>query len=539
MNIAERKNVSKRKVSSNVSSQKVIRQRKKKTNYSSDLRKKRNTISNKKKYNSSLRGNKVSEVNKPKKGKKFIVVMLIFLIIVPIVWVSSIFNSKLSGLNISPTEIPNLAKAVVDPDKESIHDLEKDSENRTNILLLGVDKREHNDSYLTDTIIIVSFDHETKITTQISLPRDLEITQDNNGYFTRKKINAIFPDAMDEVEGDEKEKVENGFDSLSYVILENFDIDIHYGITVNFEAFKDVIDLIGGITVDVENSFTDYQFPNDVDAGVMTVSFEAGVQQMDGEKALQYARSRKSLDINEGTDFARARRQQKVINAVKDKFLNSSIFSKVDNLLDFMDVIGENVDYYNVGEKERLIAVESREVLSEIKQRSLVVDHFLGSYPEQLLVGVNYDGYYLSPTYGSGDYTVVREHVHFLLDYPALLNEPKIRVIKTADRYNDEYYRLLELLNDKYLKYEKNYGGDGNVFLNNMQSGGSTNFNEETPENNTISLYLSNNEKDGVGDALKQILADNNFKVDIKDTVNMPEEYNDLADEMDVLIVFE
>jgi anionic cell wall polymer biosynthesis LytR-Cps2A-Psr (LCP) family protein len=104
-------------------------------------------------------------------------------------------------------------------------------------------------------------------------------------------------------------------------LIENtFDIDIHYYARVDFKAFGEIINEVGGVTVNVERSFTDASYPAQNDT-YQVVSFTQGIQTMDGDSALKYARSRHGNNA-EGSDFARAKRQQKVLLALKEKVLS-------------------------------------------------------------------------------------------------------------------------------------------------------------------------------------------------------------------------
>jgi LCP family protein required for cell wall assembly len=112
---------------------------------------------------------------------------------------------------------------------------------------------------------------------------------------------------------------------------------IQYGIVIDFSAFKDIIDALGGIQVDVERSFTDRLYPiagreNDGCDGdpafacrYQTVVFNTGLQKMDGATALIFVRSRHA-EGTEGTDTAREARQQKVIEAIKNKIISQKVF---------------------------------------------------------------------------------------------------------------------------------------------------------------------------------------------------------------------
>jgi anionic cell wall polymer biosynthesis LytR-Cps2A-Psr (LCP) family protein len=114
---------------------------------------------------------------------------------------------------------------------------------------------------------------------------------------------------------------------------------------INFSGFKKLIDLIGGVDIEVKQEFTDDRYPiegkeNDFCQGDINFScryeivyFAQGWQHMDGEKALKYARSRYS-ESNEGNDFARSKRQQQLIIAVKEKLMATKFWFKPDLVKD-------------------------------------------------------------------------------------------------------------------------------------------------------------------------------------------------------------
>ena len=120
-------------------------------------------------------------------------------------------------------------------------------------------------------------------------------------------------------------------------------LPVHYAFALDFTGFKKAIDLVGGITINVPTAFDDYKYPIPGKESVYPESdryehlhFNAGTQQMDGETALKYVRTR-NAEGDEGTDFARSRRQQQVILAVKDKATSFETIldpTKLNNLLD-------------------------------------------------------------------------------------------------------------------------------------------------------------------------------------------------------------
>ncbi|MBI3577486.1 LCP family protein [Candidatus Gottesmanbacteria bacterium] len=193
----------------------------------------------------------------------------------------------------------------------------KSSDNRTNVLLLGIPGGIHEGADLTDSMMVLSFQHKTKTLTLISLPRD--IWSDT----LKDKINSAYH------YGEEKKK--GGGMLLAKVIAEDVvGIPIQYGLVVDFSGFRRVLDDVGGITVLVAQTFTDSEFPiegkeDDPCDGdpkfrcrFETIHFEAGKQHMDGITGLTYVRSRHA-EGEEGSDFARGRRQQEVIVALKTK----------------------------------------------------------------------------------------------------------------------------------------------------------------------------------------------------------------------------
>lgn len=191
------------------------------------------------------------------------------------------------------------------------------SSGRTNLLLLGIGGGTHEGADLTDTIIIVSLNNTKKTVALVSVPRD--IWSDT----LKDKVNSAYYYGQI--------KQEEGGLLLAKVVTEDvIGMPIHYAAVVDFTGFTKVIDAIGGIDVDVPESFTDTKYPipgkeNDRCPGdpanaclYQTVHFDAGLQHMDGDRALVYVRSRHA-EGSEGSDFARGRRQQIIMVAIKDR----------------------------------------------------------------------------------------------------------------------------------------------------------------------------------------------------------------------------
>ncbi|OGM21384.1 hypothetical protein A2863_03020 [Candidatus Woesebacteria bacterium RIFCSPHIGHO2_01_FULL_38_9b] len=224
---------------------------------------------------------------------------------------------------------------------------------RTNILILGKGGEGHEAPDLTDTIMFVSVNHSNSDISIISLPRDIWITE------LRTKLNSVY------YWGNKKqppvrrtsgpEEAGGGIIMAKSTVEEFVGQPVHYGLVLDFSGFKKIIDILEGIEVDVENSFTDERYPiagreNDLCEGdpeyrcrYETLRFAQGKQMMDGDTALKFVRSRNAQG-DEGTDIARARHQQKVIAAIKDKVLSKEIILSPRKLLVLKDVVLESIE---------------------------------------------------------------------------------------------------------------------------------------------------------------------------------------------------
>jgi len=209
--------------------------------------------------------------------------------------------------------------------------LKGQDEDRINVLLLGMGGEGHPGPYLTDTMMLVSIRPSDHKVAMMSIPRDLSVPMPGYGW---KKIN--FANHYGEMKDPG-----NGAKFATEVVSKTFDIPIHYYIRVDFSGFRNLIDELGGIKIYVDNSFVDNSFPTD-DFGMRTVSFEQGWTKMDGEEALTFARSRHGSN-GENSDFARSKRQQKVLEAVKDKALSFTTFLSYRKISALLDLYNKNV----------------------------------------------------------------------------------------------------------------------------------------------------------------------------------------------------
>lgn len=217
--------------------------------------------------------------------------------------------------------------------------LKGEEDGRINILLLGMGGRNHEGGYLTDTIILASIIPSTGEIAMLSMPRDLIVPVEGHGW---RKINNI--NAFAEVE-----ESNSGGLAVSQALSRVLDLPIDYYLRADFEGFVKIIDELGGIKIEVENTIDDHYYPikGREDAENYESRFEylyiaKGLQPMDGELALKYVRSRRSTGI-EGSDFARSHRQQKVLQAVKAQILNLHIIFKPRMVAKIINTLQEHI----------------------------------------------------------------------------------------------------------------------------------------------------------------------------------------------------
>jgi LCP family protein required for cell wall assembly len=183
---------------------------------------------------------------------------------------------------------------------------------RINVLLLGIDRRQGTGwAYRTDTIMVLTMDPDTGAVGILSIPRDLQVAIPGHG---EDRINTA------NVFGYREDNPEGGPALLEATIESNFGIPIDGYLMVDFQAFETIVDTLGGIDADVPRTLHDTRYPDPKPGdpyAFRTIHFDPGIQHMNGKRALTYARSRMST-----TDFDRAKRQQLVLLAIRERALD-------------------------------------------------------------------------------------------------------------------------------------------------------------------------------------------------------------------------
>ena len=209
-----------------------------------------------------------------------------------------------------------------------LNPLKSDKLGHTNMLLLGVAGKTEEGGHLSDSIMIVSINPKRPSISVLSLPRDLYISSKVGD----RKINEVYAAAQFK-HGEPK-----GLEIVKDAVSKFTGIDIHYGAVVDFALFEDGIDLLGGIDVFVPQDINDTHYP-DGNYGYQTFVIRRGLQHLSGETALKYARSRKTT-----SDYDRARRQQDLALAIRQKIESNGWVDNAGKLREFYDMFRRKVN---------------------------------------------------------------------------------------------------------------------------------------------------------------------------------------------------
>lgn len=331
------------------------------------------------------------------------------------------------------------------------------SDGRINVLFLGIAGDGHDGPNLTDTIIVASFDNKSHRVDLISIPRDLWL---DKYHF---KVNALYETGLSQ-----KQPFDFVRDDLGQIL----GIKIPYVVRVDFSGFEQAVDLVDGIDLEVPNSFEDGEYPlegqedslcgnsetiqdlssdqakalnippgkakvlldqsgkiatasaqlsvglNYTEQQVLEffpcrfakLSFKQGLSHMDGATALKFVRSRHGSN-GEGSDFARSKRQQLVLQAFKQRVLS------LDTLTDPQKIIGiaKNFNEHISTNISRDLYPEFLNLLRQVKEIRSIVINQAGN--KQLLITpptTDYGGaWVLIPP--NNDFTEIKSYVNELL----------------------------------------------------------------------------------------------------------------------------
>ncbi len=187
-----------------------------------------------------------------------------------------------------------------------------DGPGRMNILLVGIDGFDANyyRAARSDVVILVGVNFSDKTAQILSIPRDLWVQLPGLPEVAESRINTAYH--YGELYG----VAGGGPGALSAVIANTFGLRVDRYAVVNFTAFEEGIDAVGGVDINIPSAIHDDKYPLRDGSGTIAIDIPAGLVHLDGNAALIYARIR-----HDSSDFNRMRRQQRVLFAVRDKLL--------------------------------------------------------------------------------------------------------------------------------------------------------------------------------------------------------------------------
>lgn len=219
---------------------------------------------------------------------------------------------------------------------QNVKKIDKVVDGRVNMLLLATDKG----GLLTDTIMLASIDTKRKTFNVLSIPRDTRVTI---GSSTNNKINAVYASA----------KKDGRVDAVISKIKELTGLPINYYAVVHPDGFRNIIDILGGVYVDVPQRMK----YSDPDQGLY-IDLQPGYQLLNGDKAEQFCRFR-SYPTG---DLGRVQAQQAFIKALYEQKLNAELFTKIDDIFEAIEKnLDTNVALYNVADLIPVIQTFTKE----------------------------------------------------------------------------------------------------------------------------------------------------------------------------------
>ena len=367
--------------------------------------KKEKKLSKKSRKDKGMKGGK----KKHKKAKIIISIILVLLLgagVFAYLWINGVISKVTDGK-------AGLFDFIVAKDVE----LKKGENGRTNILAFGTSGYNmegdegngvHDGAQLTDSIMVISLDQETKDVAMLSLPRDLYVKKTCTAT---AKVNEVYWCAN--IKGNDEAA---GAKALEDKVGEILGIDFQYYVHLDWQALVEVVDKLGGIIVKLDESINDPLTKTKIKAGEETW--------LDGGSALGLARARHGTA---GGDFTRGNSQQKILMSLKDRFTEKGL--GVTDAIGLLDTLGDNVRMnFNADEIKTLANMVGDFKEDSIRQVPLtdVGDKHVNYFTTSMIGGISY----VVPSAGVGNYADIQKYVAkaFSSD-PAVREEASILVL--------------------------------------------------------------------------------------------------------------
>ncbi|OWK27035.1 MAG: hypothetical protein US76_00195 [Parcubacteria group bacterium GW2011_GWA2_38_13b] len=325
--------------------------------------------------------------NFPKRIKKSAILKLLAVLLIIGGFVA--FFSHKSGFSYVNTDLENIdANLLPDNDFAPIKDPD-----RLNILALGIrGVDDENGGLLTDTIMLISIKKDTSNIALISIPRDLYV------YITRTKrdkLNTVY------AAGESIDWGGGGLTLAKKIVSQITGQYIDYAISIDFNGFEKFIDTLGGITISLNSPFMEYKqwenYPEHIkeenkqywrlnkEEQRWELFIDKGTHLLDGEMTLYYARARFSSN-----DFERTKRQQQIINAIRDKLFSIGIMANPVKIFNILDILNNHI-------KRDFTVLETKELLgfAQKTKNSMIIKKTLDDSENGLLYSAMLENLYV------------------------------------------------------------------------------------------------------------------------------------------------
>lgn len=405
---------------------------------------------------------------KPSKKRKIITItalVIVLLLIGVVIWAIFWGNDIIAKITGGRGNIFDFFTETYEP-------LKTDANGRTNILAIGtggynMDGDEgngvHDGAQLTDSIMLISFDQKTGDVAMISLPRDLKgpATCTSTG-----KINEVYwcNGGGGDASVEQEEKAATAvMDAVGSIL----GVDIQYYAHLNWGSLASIVDLLGGITITLDEDINDYNYTKAV--------FKAGTPyEIDGAQAVGLARARHGTA---GGDFSRGNSQQKIIVGIKNKLLEKNL--SITDMLSLVSTLGDNL-------RTNFSVSEIKTLGHDLGTLDFDVMRHISLYPDYMTTGMLNGISYVLPKAGAGNYSAIQKYVALQLSSdPRDYEEPTIAIYNASEtdglageekrKLEEKGYTITSIDNAPAGEYEKG----ASVYVINPEKAGTKRMLEE------------------------------------------------------------
>ena len=375
-----------------------------------------------------------------KKRKIIVRTIITILILLLIAGVGLIFwlNGKLGNITNQGS--------IFDFFNETYEPLKTDKNGRTNILAFGTSGYDmegsegegtHDGAQLTDSIMVISLNQETGDLAMLSLPRDLKVSRTCTAT---GKVNEVY--WCNNMDGNDEEA---GAEALMDEVSDILGVDFQYYAHLNWGSLISIVNILGGITVTLDEDIADYQYTKAV--------FEAGVPYtIDGDQALGLARARHGTASG---DFSRGASQQKILIGIKDKVFEKDL--SISDLLSLADTIGDNLrTNFSVSELKTIAHFTSEFDFDTMRQVSLIE-------PENYMTTGTINGIsYVLPVGGANYYTAIQKYlIKMFSNNPLAYEDASILILNGTETYGAASNEQTALAGDDDVNIETDNAPEG------------------------------------------------------------------------------